>query len=93
MFIYLVLQFGLMGDGVTTTWNLNLKSDPYFVLPVASAGTLQPGFKPQTKLPTAVFGGSGNPSETISGSILTITYSAPPASGPFTQGVIVEYVP
>jgi hypothetical protein len=93
MFLYLILQFGLIGDGVTTTSNINLETSPYIIGPLTTSTQIQPKFNPITKLPVGVFGGSGNPTETISGHILTITFTTAPATGPFTQGVIVEYAP
>lgn len=92
MFIYLVLQFGLIGDGVTTTWAINLKTDPYFIAPPSAGVMVQRDFNPKTKLPVGIFATAG-PTETLSGDTLTITYAVPPSAGPFTVGAIAEYAP
>lgn len=92
MLIFANLSFGLMGDGVTTSWDINLQADPYFIVPYSS-GEMQSNFQPGSKIPTSVFNTGTSVSGSISGHTLTITFAVAPAAGPFSQGIVVQYAP
>jgi hypothetical protein len=77
-----VVQANLVGDGSTTSYNLDLLNDPYFVVIGSGGQSIVNWFSEnlRTSQPAGVNTNTAGYSATISGTVVTITFvTAPPA--------------
>lgn len=81
-------SFTIICDGVSNTFSVDLSKDPYLL-----QGNVPNWFADENRVatPTGAFSSDSNITPSLSGNILTLTFSTVPSAGPISTGIYIEF--